>query len=73
VVQWLQIDDWEFNIFELDKLTQGRALYTVCMTLMENEGLLVRHGKLLLLLLPSLQLAWLQIHCHHDRYGLRWF
>lgn len=35
-----KIDDWEFNIFELDKLTQGRALYTVCMTLMENEGLL---------------------------------
>ena len=45
---WLQIDDWEFNIFELDKLTQGRALYTVCMTLMEKEGLLVRHCMLLL-------------------------
>ena len=37
----MQVGDWEFNIFELDKLTQGRPLYTVCMTLMENEGLLV--------------------------------
>ena len=39
----LQILHWEdFNIFELASLTHGRALFTVCMCLMEQEKLLVR-------------------------------
>ena len=36
-----QIDDWDFDIFDLSVKTQGRPLYTVCMALMEKEGLLV--------------------------------
>ena len=38
----LQIDSWDFDIFQLSNLTNGRPLYTLCMTLMEREGLLVR-------------------------------
>lgn len=39
----LQILHWEdFDIFELASLTHGRALFTVCMCLMEQEQLLVR-------------------------------
>ena len=39
----LQILHWEdFDIFELASLTHGRALFTVCMCLMEQEKLLVR-------------------------------
>lgn len=37
----MQIDSWEFDIFQLSNLTDGRPLYTLCMTLMEREGLLV--------------------------------
>ena len=36
-----QIDDWDFDIFDLSIKTSGRPLYTVCMALMEKEGLLV--------------------------------
>lgn len=38
--QLSKIDDWDFDIFDLSVKTQGRPLYTVCMALMEKEGLL---------------------------------
>lgn len=40
-VHMSQIDDWDFDIFDLSIKTSGRPLYTVCMALMEKEGLLV--------------------------------
>ena len=52
---WLvQIDSWEFDIFQLSNLTNGRPLYTLCMTLMEREGLLVMPSPLLTVSRPVL-------------------
>ncbi|KAL3146015.1 hypothetical protein ABBQ38_015372 [Trebouxia sp. C0009 RCD-2024] len=38
--QLAKIDDWDFDIFDLSIKTAGRPLYTVCMAMMEKEGLL---------------------------------
>jgi hypothetical protein len=38
----LQVYDWEFDVFQLQRLSGGRPLFAVAMALLDREGLLVR-------------------------------
>ena len=54
-----QLFAWDFNVFELERMTKGSPLVTVTLTLLENYQLLVRHGH-------GHVVVWLFIHgCVH--------
>ena len=40
----VQVYDWDFNMFEVDRASGGRPLYTATMALLQDQGLLVRPG-----------------------------
>ena len=65
-VRLSQIDDWDFDIFDLSIKTSGRPLYTVCMALMEKEGLLV--PALPALPCPGSHTMFQLLHCYRAIY-----